>query len=121
MATLSVGDLKFTGTLEVSIHPTQHLTPDGFLQTKKRYVLSVYGIICKTKQLWICAPTIHFRGVVECESPGDLSAWKVAFLQSISHANWAGHYANGQMVNYRLNTDSGILKDGKPESLYYNG
>jgi hypothetical protein len=120
MATQTVGDLTFTGTLEVSVHGSLH-PGDNFLRTKKRHDRSVYGIISETEQLWISTPVIHFRGVVEGEGASDLSAWKVTFLQSISHAHWVGHYANGQEVRYRLNTDNGLLKDGKDDTLYYHG
>jgi hypothetical protein len=121
MAKQEVDGLHFSGTLNVRIAKAG-LPSDAktFLRSQKSHGLISYGIMARRPpQLWIRTPTIHFSGEVGVESLGDLPDWKVGFIQSISEANYIGHYANGQHLKYRLNTDSGPLKDGISNSLFY--
>jgi hypothetical protein len=121
MATQIVGDLTFVGELRVRVE-SAGFTDDAatFLSCRGTRGLMVFGITSPhPPQLWIRSPMIHFDGVVEAAGSGDVSAWKVGCLQSISHAHWVAHYVNGQELKYRLNTDHGPLKDGMVGSLFY--
>jgi len=121
MATQRLGNLTFVGELRVRVESAGFTDNAAtFLSCRSRCGLVVFGITSRyPPQLWIRSPMIHFDGVVGAAGPGDVSAWKVGCLQSISHAHWVGHYANGQEVKYRLNTDEGPLKDGMAGSLFY--
>jgi hypothetical protein len=120
MATQQWGDIVFGGALSVTLSvPPYPDYPDGFLIDRGETGLTRFGTTRHPPQsLWIGPPRILFT----CKAAGGgggLAPWRACLLQSINHSTWSGHYANGERLSFRLNTDYGPLKDGRSGSLFY--
>jgi hypothetical protein len=121
MAVQQWQDIVFGGALDVTLDvPPYPDYPDGFLVDRGQEGLARFGTTRHAPQsLWIGPPRIIFKCKAVAGGTGDLSPWRACLLQSISYATWSGHYANGERLSFRLNTNNGLLKDGRSGSLFY--
>jgi hypothetical protein len=67
------------------------------------------------ERLKISAPFIRFAWYARATGGESLENWEAGILQSISHAAWTACYSNGKTLEYRLNTELGLVRDGRPE------
>jgi hypothetical protein len=67
------------------------------------------------QRLKIAAPLITFEWYAKATGR-ETPSWKAGLLQSISRAAWTACYSNGKTLQYRLNTERGLVRDGKVEA-----
>jgi hypothetical protein len=71
-----------------------------------------------SQRLKIAAPLITFEWHVRATGR-ETSSWRAGLLQSISHAVWTACYSNGKTLQYRLNTERGLVRDGTAEAYSF--
>jgi hypothetical protein len=121
MAVEVCAGVRFEGTLAVEIR--EAINPDwppNFFADSQLIGLTHFGTTgCKPQpRLWLGAPTIWFRGSILATGDQRVREWRAGFLQTISEAYWTGYYSHGKVLQYRLNTTHGPLKDGLDYSLF---
>jgi hypothetical protein len=72
------------------------------------------------QRLKIAAPRIAFKWYARATGR-ETPSWKAGLLQSISHAAWTACYSNGKTLQYRLNSERGLVRDGKVDAYPFYG
>src|SRR5690242_1589444 len=118
MAVQQLGDMLFEGRLTVSVPPAWmgcdrvKPSPDG-MSEPQAYFSETVGT--RPERLKINAPLVRFAWYAQATGGEGLDRWKAGLLQSISHAAWAAFYSNGRTLEYRLNTERRLVRDGRPD------
>src|SRR6266542_930583 len=113
--------VRFEGTLSVAVEDA--INPDcppNFFADSQMAGRARFGTTgCyRESRLWLGSPKMCFRGLITAGGDDSVRQWRAGFLQSISEAYWNGHYSDGKVLQYRLNTNSGPLKDGLDYCLF---
>jgi hypothetical protein len=121
MAAETCAGVRFEGELTVEVR--EAISPDWpptFFADSQVVGLTRFGTTgCyREPRLWLGAPTIWFRGRIIATGDERVREWRAGFLQTISEAHWTGYYSDGKVLQYRLNTTHGHLKDGMDYSLF---
>src|SRR5579862_9194675 len=119
MAVQKCYKLDFGGTLRVEVgyascrEDVRHGTAQE--QTwPKRYRFGT--TFTPPERLKIDAPRVCFDCLVKANVTGIGYDYEAGILQSIFHASWLARYSNGEKLKYRVNTDRGLVRDGRTDN-----
>jgi hypothetical protein len=120
MGAITVDGLEFDGRLETSImqcFPEPEYRRRGVVEGPWKYSFGVTR--SSPEKIWFGAPRILFDGTISINgniAPGE---WKVGILQSISQAEWVGHYSNREAAYYRVNPVRRLVNDHDEDSSIF--